>query len=1348
MMSDRWKMNRIGFVNFWLYDEEDFPFEDGKLLLRGQNGSGKSITTQSFIPFILDGDRNPGRLDPFGSKDRRMEYYFLGEEGKEEATGYLYLEFKKEHSDQYRTLGIGQRARRGKPMDFWGFVILDGRRIGTDILLYKEVGSARIPLNRQEMKKALGDDTPFTDAPGEYKALVNKHLFGFRKPEQYEQFIQLLVKVRAPKLSKDLNPTKIYDILNESLQTLSDEDLRIMVDAMEKMDGIQDRLELMNRAHADVQIIRNEYKRYNQYVLGKKALLYLESKGEVEKATAYLEQQMQQKQALSEEQKEKSERQRQVEEALQINLTKRESLMDTDLEDVDRKLEQAKKQKTAAGKEEKEWEERFNKCQENIRKSDEKIRQYEGKRDLQEEQLRRESEELVCLQEVLQWNGHEHALRLIKEENSADTGEVTQQLIEQKRLIGEGKNAVGKYEAAEKQYDEQAQKLDALAKGVSELSLLEEKAEEHLEEKKEELINALFHGAKQFTEWKIQNETLQAAEGALRDYQGARDAGRIRELLYDDYESSRKNLQQLQDEEERKRREAERSREELLGKIKALQEQPEIEPERGEEVTLSRQKLQAAGVRFVPFYKAVEFAETLSDQECSRLEAQLQAMGLLDALVVAREDRHVVEQNFPELRDTMLCVDAEGTSGFSGLKINEELSSELQAETHRILSQLYEQENAGGIWLREDGTFRQGILTGRMDKEGEAAFVGTLARKRRKEQMLQELQERVQQVRQQLEEMDLQLQSIRDRQRVLEQEYREIPGFEELDEALQDLKQCHLKLEQLSGQMREQEKITAEWEERKKQCYQQMLQSCKSLPYGRTLKEYEEAEKAAEDYKNTWQDVCSILQQLQNSIDQTLNERDKIEREEENSETAAVSRRSCRQKIAEMDALIRQYEDYLNSPEMKKKARELEAVKKAISDLEEERSRLHDRLLLVERELSGILEKEAEDKRILQEKIGKETVLRDYFEEELSLKLVVDRGSRTLTECAQEAVKLPKEGDLAREYGAVFQSLYTVYQQHNGNLVAYGTAMEDCFEDAGDSGAMRKRVQIYSVWNGKKLYLEEFYRMLKTAIEETELLIQQKDREIFEDILSQTISQQLTDRIGESRRWVKDMSELMKNMGTSMGLSFALDWKPRPADNDQELDTAELEHILLRDRELLTTEDIEKVAAHFRSKIRAEKQRAEEAGSAVNYMDMVRDALDYRKWFAFQMSFYRNKGEKKPLSNAAFNRFSGGEKAMAMYVPLFAAVNAQYQKAEKADHPRIMALDEAFAGVDDKNISSMFELVERLDFDYIMNSQVLWGCFETVHGLKIAELLRPQDASVVTVIRYTWNGREKILDEQ
>ena len=334
----------------------------------------------------------------------------------------------------------------------------------------------------------------------------------------------------------------------------------------------------------------------------------------------------------------------------------------------------------------------------------------------------------------------------------------------------------------------------------------------------------------------------------------------------------------------------------------------------------------------------------------------------------------------------------------------------------------------------------------------------------------------------------------------------------------------------------------------------------------------------------------------------------------------------------------------------------------------------------------------------------------------------------------------------------MLQALYQVFQKYNGSLAAYGTSLEDCFgmKEAAEQvpGAIRKRVRVASVWNGKKVYLEEFYQILKNAIDETQLLIQEKDRELFEDILSQTISQQLTDRIAESRRWVADMSKLMRDMDTSMGLSFSLDWKPRSAENDAELDVTELEQILLRDRSLLTMEDIEKVASHFRSKIRTQKRLLEESGGMINYMELVREAMDYRGWFEFQMYYRRGEEPRKPLTNAAFNRFSGGEKAMAMYVPLFAAVSAQYQKTSGSDYPRIIALDEAFAGVDDKNISSMFQLVHKLDFDYIMNSQSLWGCYETVTGLRIAELLRPMKSRIVTVIRYTWNGHERVLEEQ
>lgn len=295
---------------------------------------------------------------------------------------------------------------------------------------------------------------------------------------------------------------------------------------------------------------------------------------------------------------------------------------------------------------------------------------------------------------------------------------------------------------------------------------------------------------------------------------------------------------------------------------------------------------------------------------------------------------------------------------------------------------------------------------------------------------------------------------------------------------------------------------------------------------------------------------------------------------------------------------------------------------------------------------------------------------------------------------------------------------------------------------------LRKRHRIVSYMQGRKLYFEDFYQVMKERIDETELLIRQKDRELFENILSDTLSRKLNIRIAESRKWIQDMSSLMRKMDTSMSLTFSLDWRAKSADGEGELDTAELEKLLNRDRELMTTEDIEKISAHFRNKIYTVKQMAEENGEILSYADLVREALDYRKWFEFKMFYYRNGENKKELTNGAFNRFSGGEKAMAMYVPLFAAVNAQYKKAEHDDLPRMIALDEAFAGVDDKNISSMFELVRKFDFDYIMNSQVLWGCYASVPFLRIAELLRPANSQVVTVIYYLWNGKQKIIEEQ
>ena len=213
-----------------------------------------------------------------------------------------------------------------------------------------------------------------------------------------------------------------------------------------------------------------------------------------------------------------------------------------------------------------------------------------------------------------------------------------------------------------------------------------------------------------------------------------------------------------------------------------------------------------------------------------------------------------------------------------------------------------------------------------------------------------------------------------------------------------------------------------------------------------------------------------------------------------------------------------------------------------------------------------------------------------------------------------------------------------------------------------------------------------------------------------------------------------------------MGLTFRLDWKAKKAEGDAELDTAQLVLLLNKDRALVTREDSQRVSTHFRAKVKAARQKAVEEDQMVSYADLIRTVLDYRNWYEFLFLYERDGDVQKELTDRAFNKFSGGEKAMAMYVPLFAALSAQYKKGG-SQCPIMLALDEAFAGVDERNISAMFELVKILDFDYIMNSQALWGCYANVESLNIAELHRPANSSVVTILRYYWDGAQRILEE-
>ncbi len=249
---------------------------------------------------------------------------------------------------------------------------------------------------------------------------------------------------------------------------------------------------------------------------------------------------------------------------------------------------------------------------------------------------------------------------------------------------------------------------------------------------------------------------------------------------------------------------------------------------------------------------------------------------------------------------------------------------------------------------------------------------------------------------------------------------------------------------------------------------------------------------------------------------------------------------------------------------------------------------------------------------------------------------------------------------------------------------------------------------------------------------------------MYEEIILKTIGRILRSRIQRAERWVKDMNELMQQLDTSSGLVLFIQWKPRTAETEEEMDTKELVELLRMNSRLLKEEDLQRVTKHFRSKIHRARELLEERGQGNTLHQIIKEVLDYRKWFSFTLYYQKTNEPKRELTNQRFYQFSGGEKAMAMYIPLFAATYSRYQEAAD-DAPYIISLDEAFAGVDENNIRNMFGLVEQLGFNYVMNSQALWGDYDTVPALSICELVRPKNASFVTVIRYYWNGKIKQL---
>jgi uncharacterized protein YPO0396 len=157
----------------------------------------------------------------------------------------------------------------------------------------------------------------------------------------------------------------------------------------------------------------------------------------------------------------------------------------------------------------------------------------------------------------------------------------------------------------------------------------------------------------------------------------------------------------------------------------------------------------------------------------------------------------------------------------------------------------------------------------------------------------------------------------------------------------------------------------------------------------------------------------------------------------------------------------------------------------------------------------------------------------------------------------------------------------------------------------------------------------------------------------------------------------------------------------------------------------------------LQQRIATERASADAAGGG-SLLDQLAKALDYRRWHRFSVQRWQD-GQWRRLSGPA----SSGERALGLTVPLFAAVASYYSQSGYPHSPRLVLLDEAFAGIDDAARAHCMGLIREFDLDFVITSEREWGCYAELPGVSICHLQRREGIEAVHVSRWTWDGRAR-----
>ncbi|CAM3592739.1 TIGR02680 family protein [Nocardiopsis gilva] len=1348
-VRERWQPLRVGIVNLWEYDDTEFWFADGRLVLRGGNGTGKTKVLELTTLMLLRGEITPPALDPFGSRHRTMRFNLLpsGEEDDprppaDTGLGYAWAEFGRlddEGQPRYLTFGLGAVARRGagtESPERWMF--RTARRIGTDLVLASPTG----PLPEKELREQRGVEV--IKNAEVYRRELARELFAV-DPSAYGNLTELLKQLRRPKLGERLNPKELERTLRDALPELATDEVTQLAEGWDRLEELRLGVEKLENAAARVaEFVRRGWLPWVRMVVRGRA-------DELASATTRLDDTTRDKRKaqndlatteneLAEKVAEHGAAKSQLD-AHQVRL--RELLESNAYRDAVSAMQRVEALRHQANREQEiaaEHRTAVSGCE-----------KWEGR--AREKLLKTRTEHDAAVEHV---EGTLQSLR----ESTTDAGLITAaaDLIDSRdvealrSLYGSRIERLNHLTTLHARWEKAQQRVDQLDSVLEDRDRQEQEARTGVDQAQSSVERATAALEKRLAHWVDALDSAPPTPDQVSAWHGmvedasASDAENRRSLcdaLGTHLSDAQKRLRDQREELRTERHPFDLRKTHAESELESARSETDAAPpEPG--LWKRRRRPEASAEMGAPFWRCVQPRADVDSELLAGLEATLAAAGLLDAWLATDGTLLTDDADtfFAPAEPTALTDPTDGPVTLTAVlepTPNGGVTSDRIAE---VLSRITWHPRRPptpadeDVWLAADGSWSTGALTGRAVASRPAAYLGATAREQARQRRIEALESELTVLDGEIAAIDSQIGLVREQLDHLDTAREELPRKEEnaLVTALARLRAAR---DQHEGAEQELTRaVTAHDEALGKRDRERAEASSYAADHAFPLDRLDDVRRALDTYN-------SAIGRLEYDLARLRAYEERVDESEGELSDAAALAEEAREK---RDEAIQRAE----AAEIKARTAE-ESVGTDYETLRRKRENLEDTINALDKST----EQSAQAVSVLRVRHGRAETVLDSHEQAraqaeqrretaiATLWRAADEGlvsavgvpvpdSRTIKpslEMAQEIRKTIREASTVGQERAWRQCYAALQQVRQALLPTRDAILED--EEDGDLPRISIQVDPTSGRVAPNVAAEE----LTAQVQAQRNKFDAEQQRVLTRLLESTFIEHLKERLDYTESVFTRINGRLVQHPTRQGHTLRLRWE---ADADH-AEAGQVVEALRQGYEHLAENRQAMVRAFLKRRIEAAREQASAEGIA-DWQRHLAIALDYRRWLRIGLEFRPGPGARwRPFDAARHGSKSGGEKVILLSQPLFAAAVVAYDAA--GPHaPRMVWLDEAMTGVDSQVKADFMGLTVEFDLDLMLTAHDEWCRYASVPAVAVYDLSRQRFVPGVDAMPYLWCG--------